>query len=1015
MATTNLGRVRFNMRGDYNPDADPLYSLLDLVSDGGGSFVYINDTPSNEPTSSTSHWQQIASVGGQDLVDAAVVARDAAQGYKDAAAASATQLAAGVASPAGTYADYAALVADDPDNSKIYVVTADGHWYYWSGAAWADGGVYQAVSYPALEELKQQLLVPLDLKDEFLFEIGGLNSNGTESVISTRIRTDGYYAVGDKDIVVSVTDGTIANFSVRMYDSSYVLQGLVEAVWMTEPLTIPKNYYMRVTMRYADDAAIPSISALSQYISITEYVFGLSIEDIVKPDGSLNGSVLLDESVTPSKTSFLKTTVKTVSQVPDIGFNQKTAPTATAFTEGFLSFAVVVEPYERVTFTLENCDRYILGIFDGIPTSVGAYMQLDEAYTFEYSNTYTYQNSDGIRKYALVNGKSSSGSESATVTAVTENYIEMNDYYFASVALASGAIDGEALVEESVPPSKLSFIGLLDKTMIPYVGYGGNNSYTPSTEIILTISNACSYVTTIEPNETVEIVPENNDRFQVGLFDNPLTIIKPGAIFDEMYITTGSSSYTYTNTDTFRKLMFVYLKSSVNESEVTCTVHSKSGYEFVNGYYLKTENELDSSGSVPFEIGENTTEIYPVMTAVKMSNEWDFTTTHPPHPRPIGWLYYDPTNYKFYYSMGKPDNLKYLFTWNASVSEGKLPPQYRAFITKHNDIIFVWRGDINTSNPRRNPIVYPSGEYNSPVLIDFGEGLKPTSWLQSCGADYLYNQNVFMFAEYTRPVHVPNANIWRVTEPVTDVLNWSVVHSIALSGDPNIGFKHYHILNYDPYSGMCYASSGDDDTAAKIYASSDYGLNWTTVLEGNRQARACNLCFTQEKVYWANDDYTHGIYSIDRGIGNVPDFTNITTVSSLAGQPPTYANILIDDPYGILILNRNDVYNNGVLDVLFWSFDDGALYTLATLAPVNKTLIEGEYSSYGFRHEAVNFYHSRGDNLIVMGFNNPLNGLDIMSNDIADGLNSAINTITMKVYRTATGYGIEFGTIMMSE
>jgi hypothetical protein len=34
MATTNLGRVRFNMRGDYNPSADPLYSLLDLVSNG---------------------------------------------------------------------------------------------------------------------------------------------------------------------------------------------------------------------------------------------------------------------------------------------------------------------------------------------------------------------------------------------------------------------------------------------------------------------------------------------------------------------------------------------------------------------------------------------------------------------------------------------------------------------------------------------------------------------------------------------------------------------------------------------------------------------------------------------------------------------------------------------------------------------------------------------------------------------------------------------------------------------
>lgn len=60
-----IGPYRLNPRGDYNPSADPLYSLLDLVSDGGGSFVYINDTPSNEPTSSTSHWQQIAAKGDQ--------------------------------------------------------------------------------------------------------------------------------------------------------------------------------------------------------------------------------------------------------------------------------------------------------------------------------------------------------------------------------------------------------------------------------------------------------------------------------------------------------------------------------------------------------------------------------------------------------------------------------------------------------------------------------------------------------------------------------------------------------------------------------------------------------------------------------------------------------------------------------------------------------------------------------------------------------------------------------------
>lgn len=48
-------------------------------------------------------------------------------------------------SPKGTYATVADLTTADPDHSSIYVVTADGQWYYWGGSAWAAGGVYQAL------------------------------------------------------------------------------------------------------------------------------------------------------------------------------------------------------------------------------------------------------------------------------------------------------------------------------------------------------------------------------------------------------------------------------------------------------------------------------------------------------------------------------------------------------------------------------------------------------------------------------------------------------------------------------------------------------------------------------------------------------------------------------------------------------------------------------------------------------------------------------------------------------
>lgn len=48
-------------------------------------------------------------------------------------------------SPAGTYADLAALISDDPDHSKIYITLEDGNWCYWGGSAWTAGGVYQGV------------------------------------------------------------------------------------------------------------------------------------------------------------------------------------------------------------------------------------------------------------------------------------------------------------------------------------------------------------------------------------------------------------------------------------------------------------------------------------------------------------------------------------------------------------------------------------------------------------------------------------------------------------------------------------------------------------------------------------------------------------------------------------------------------------------------------------------------------------------------------------------------------
>jgi lysophospholipase L1-like esterase len=57
-----------------------------------------------------------------------------------------TQIAAVTSgSPKGTYATLTDLQNAFPTgNTNIYLITADGKWYYWSGSAWTSGGTYQS-------------------------------------------------------------------------------------------------------------------------------------------------------------------------------------------------------------------------------------------------------------------------------------------------------------------------------------------------------------------------------------------------------------------------------------------------------------------------------------------------------------------------------------------------------------------------------------------------------------------------------------------------------------------------------------------------------------------------------------------------------------------------------------------------------------------------------------------------------------------------------------------------------
>jgi lysophospholipase L1-like esterase len=181
------------------------------------------------------------------------------------------------ASPKGVYATLSALQTAFPTgNTNIYLVTADGKWYYWSGSAWTAGGVYQGTTwqegidartnslgmvYPNLKARIDDLagaiqnsvsIIPTftDIVDGTIDDITGQDAtngrkkrtSGLHSILSGRILTitvpTTYYMT-----IYAYNSNNVADFAAKVVDSK---QGTIT-------YTTAYNYY-RFSFVRADSA-----------------------------------------------------------------------------------------------------------------------------------------------------------------------------------------------------------------------------------------------------------------------------------------------------------------------------------------------------------------------------------------------------------------------------------------------------------------------------------------------------------------------------------------------------------------------------------------------------------------------------------------------------------------------------------------------------------------------------------------------------------------------------------------
>lgn len=198
-------------------------------------------------------------------------------------------------SPKGVYATVSALTSAIPaGDSNIYVVVADGKWYYWNGlGAWVAGGIYQStgiapnsVTYRETNflELSSNLL-NLTTVDYGQF----LNTNGTISVNSTYDTSD--------FIPVSVGNYTISTCRrIAIYNSSKVFSSYTEVnPAIPKTITIAADGYIKVSfpIAYTNTSIVASGSVLPDYYAYGKYV-------------TKDEFVLKNKSVTPKNTNFLK-------------------------------------------------------------------------------------------------------------------------------------------------------------------------------------------------------------------------------------------------------------------------------------------------------------------------------------------------------------------------------------------------------------------------------------------------------------------------------------------------------------------------------------------------------------------------------------------------------------------------------------------------------------------------------------------------------------------------------------
>lgn len=130
-------------------------------------------------------------------------------------------------SPKGVYATLEDLQAAYPTGTTgIYVVSADGHWYYWNGSAWISGGIYQASETPLnsidISKITEDIannFESINLFDKTKLNSGGYFADNGNIYVEANSKYSTQYIRVKSGTTYRCSSGLTSNLAVATYDA----------------------------------------------------------------------------------------------------------------------------------------------------------------------------------------------------------------------------------------------------------------------------------------------------------------------------------------------------------------------------------------------------------------------------------------------------------------------------------------------------------------------------------------------------------------------------------------------------------------------------------------------------------------------------------------------------------------------------------------------------------------------------------------------------------------------------